>query len=273
VARIVEFEAVVDTSYFSAVQLQLRTVGALCWSALARWLKHHLVAFPRLIQGERCGLVVLGFHYEASEAVSFFDCESLLVRAGLRAMRRGARAELDVRFSNRGREIAAARLVLCPVAIEDPVSLAASPRPFDDRLLARFQDDERVSGSPSRVLPERRTELESRGPALAQRVTPFFVHRQLCEVAEQWSWIEVSGYAEAARERLALDQATAHPALQIALREPLRRFDVEFSRPFYSFERGEIVTRAYAAGGRLGLVHSLVSDGGAALHALVVEAF
>jgi hypothetical protein len=51
------------------------------------------------------------------------------------------------------------------------------------------------------------------------------------------------------------------------------RFDVEFGRPFFSFETGEIVTRAYAIEDRLGLVHRFTSESGGALHATVVETF
>jgi hypothetical protein len=86
----------------------------------------------------------------------------------------------------------------------------------------------------------------------------------------------VPGLCEAARERLALGEEcdrAARRQVRRCLEQPLARFDVEFGRPFFSFETGEIVTRAYALEDRLGLVHRFTSEGGGALHATVVETF
>jgi hypothetical protein len=273
VARLIEFEAPLDTSHFSAVQLQPRAVAAITWNALARWLRLHLVPFPVLLRDERYGLVVLRVSIRYLAPTSFFDADALVVRAGLRVTRRGARAQLDARLSLGSREVATAQLVLCPVYIEEPTSLAATPRPFSDALLARFHPDEIESSGSPRVLPDRRATIETRGRALAQRTSPFCVHRCACEVADQWSWVDLPVHLEAAREQLALEEQRSAPLLARALGEPLRQFDVELSRPFYSFDHGEVTSRAFDVDGRLALVHSLTSDGAAALHGTVVETF
>jgi hypothetical protein len=271
-ARLVEFEVPFDTSYFSAVQLQPRALSAVTWNALARWLRVHLVPFPQLIQRERCGLVVLGFSLEYLAPLGFFDADALVARAGLRAIRRGARAQLDVRFSAGGREVATTRLLLCPVAICEEVSLAAEPRPFGPELLARFHADEIDSSCPARVVPQRRATIE-RARAITQRISPFVIHRHACEVAEQWSWVDVAAHVESAREALALAEQQRCGLLRRALAEPMRRFDVELSRPYYSFDQGDIVSRAFETEGRLSLVHAFTSGGGATLHGTVVESF
>lgn len=274
--RAVEFEIVADTSAFSAIQLQPSLVAATTWNALARWLRAHLVPFPELIGREQVGLVVLGFHLQYGAPASFFEVPALTVRAALRFMRRGERGQLDARFAAGGRVLASARLVLCPVAILDPVSLGAEPAALPERLRERLQPDELETDSPERPVPERLVRVETQGRLLAEGRHPFTIHRHLSEVAEQWSWTAVPGLCEAARERLALDgerPADLRRRLRRCLAEPLARFDVEFGRPFYSFESGEMVTRAYALEDRLGLVHRFTSQAGGALHATVVETF
>jgi len=74
--RAIDWEETVDTSTFSAVQLQPGVVASLTWNALARWLRTYIVSFPNLIGNESTGLVVMGFHLEYCNPVSFFDCEA-----------------------------------------------------------------------------------------------------------------------------------------------------------------------------------------------------
>lgn len=270
--RVIEFEHPVDTSTFSAIQLQPRVAASLTWSALARWLRAHLMSFPELIGKERTGLVVMGFHLEYLDRLSFFDCEAIRVRAGLRVMRRGERAVLTVSLAAEAGRVATARLVLCPVSIEEPTSLAASPAPLNDRLLDRFDADEVDAGSPARLVPDRRAAVEARYRLLAEGVQPFVIRRHHTEVADQWSWVEVTTIVEAARESLAFDPASP-PAARRCLSDRVRRFDVEFGRPFFSFEHGETVSRVYDGDRSLGLVHRLTSSAGTAIHATAVEVF
>lgn len=271
--RAVEFDVAVDTSTFAALQLQPRVAAGLTWNALARWLRAHLVSFPLLIRRESTGLVVMGFTLEFRERVSFFDCETVHVQATVRAAAGGARLLVATRVqSPAGRPIATTRLVLCPVAIEDEVSLAAAPAPLPPRLLERFRPDEVDAGVPPRVVPERRAFYETSGAALAEGAHDFMVHRHRCEVAEQWSWTEVPALIEEARERLAFGQKPG-PVRKRCLGQPLQRMDIEFGKPFFALDRGVVRSRVFAAGDRLGLVHRLTSADGTALHATAVEVF
>ena len=140
--RAIDWEETVDTSTFSAVQLQPGVVASLTWNALARWLRTYLVSFPTLIAKESMGLVVMGFHLEYRDPVSFFDCEAFRVRGAFRMMRRGERGQLDIRLFSDSHELAIAQLIVHPVAILDPVSLGAEPAPMPESLIAQFEDDE-----------------------------------------------------------------------------------------------------------------------------------
>jgi len=272
--RAIDWEETVDTSTFSAVQLQSGVVASLAWNALARWLRTYIVSFPTLIAMESTGLVVMGFHLEYRDPVSFFDCEAFWARGAFRMMRRGERGQLDLRLFSDSHELALARLIVRPVAIVDPVSLGAEPACMPESVLARFEDDEMQSASPERIVPFRLAAVETTGSLLAEYIKPFRIHRHLSEVAEQWSWTEVPALVESARESLALeDQSENKMLLRRCLSHRIARFDVEFSRPFFSFEHGEIVSRAYDVAGRIAFIHKFTSNRGMYLHATVVEVF
>ena len=53
----------------------------------------------------------------------------------------------------------------------------------------------------------------------------------------------------------------------------LERFEVELSRPYFSFERGRVETRAYWWEDRFAFVHHLLSGDGVHAHGVVVEHF
>ena len=189
-------------------------------------------------------------------------------------MRSGERGQLDLCLSSNRSELAVAQLIVRPVAILDPVSLGAEPAPMPEALLARFEDEEVESGSPVRIVPARLSAVETQGVLLAEQTKPFRIHRHLSEVAEQWSWTETPALVESAREDMALDNQTEHKRmLRHCLGHRLARFDVEFSRPYFSFEKGEIVSRAYDIAGHLAFAHRFTSNRGAHLHATVVEIF
>jgi acyl-CoA thioesterase FadM len=272
--RAIEFEVPVDTSTFSAVQLQPGVAAALTWNALARWLRAHLVSFPKLIRDESTGFVVMGFHLQYVDPVSFFDCEAFRVRAALRVMRRAERCQLDLKFFMPDKVLATARLILCPVAIDDPVALGAEPAPLSERLIGLIPEGDLESASPERLVPGRLGAVETTGTLIGEGTKDFTIHRHGTEVAEQWAWTHLPNIIEGAREDLALgDRSAQRHLLRRCLRAPLARFDAEYSRPFFSFEKGTVVTRAFALGDRLGLVHRLTSAGGSALHSTVVEVF
>lgn len=273
-ARAIEWEHTVDTSTFSAVQLQPGVVASLTWNALARWMRTYAVDFPRLIGQKMTGMVVMGFQLEYRDPVTFFECEAFRVRAAFRIMRRGERGQMDLRFFTPSQELAVARLLVRPVAILDPVSLGAEPAPLSESLLACFEPDEIESASPQRMVPSRLATVETMGTLLAEAVTPFRIHRHLSEVAEQWAWTETPALVESARETMALDSRSEHKMqLRRCLSHRLARFDVEYSRPYFSFEKGEIVSRAYDVAGLLAFAHRFTSRRGAHLHATVVEVF
>ena len=94
--RAVVFEVTSDTSHFTPLQLQPRAILALSFNGLSRWLREHLVSFPVLIRDHLCSVVILGAGIKYEAPLGFFDGDGFCVRATLKVLRRGTRAQLDV---------------------------------------------------------------------------------------------------------------------------------------------------------------------------------
>jgi hypothetical protein len=268
--RAVTFDVTADTSYFTPLQLQPRVILSLAFNALARWLREHLVSFPRLIAEHRSSVVILGAGITYEAPCRFFDTDGLAVRATLTVRRQGSRAQLDVELGRAAR----ARILLCPVRIDEPGSLAAAPAPFEPRLLERFHPDEIDPAAPARPLVALKEEVALSGQPLATGTHPFVVHRHLCEVADQWAFFEVPGLIGAAREALALRHAGEVPLLQHAVGNPIQRVEIELQRPYFWLQRGSVETTAHRVNDRLMLVHRMLSDvPGDPQHGIAIERF
>lgn len=258
-ARITTFETATDTSQFTAMQLQPKTVLSLTWNGYARWLREHLVSFPNLIKDHSIGTAVLGISIDYLEPLSFFDTDTLSVSVALTVRREASRLQVSTDFFGDGKHAARASLILIPLEIGDPETLAASPTRVPENLLDRFEPDEIDAASPERRVPGLVQKIKDSGSMLAEGGGSFTIHHHLCEVAEQWSFIEVPNIVESVREPLALDNHEEIPELRQSLNQPLRKFNVELNRPYFVFESGQVKTEAYMVQDRLAFIHQLHS--------------
>ena len=132
-----------------------------------------------------------------------------------------------------------------------------------------FDPDEIIPGIPERPVRETVRAIERREPARTRDDT-FFIHRQLCEVADQWSFIDVPGIGAVSRERLLIGEE--EPAVRRRLGMPVRRLDMELLRPFFLFDEGRIHTDVYVHDNATTLVHRLTGlPPDDKPHAVVVE--
>lgn len=273
-ARRVTFEVPTDTGQFTFLQIQPKSLLNLCWNGYARWLRQHLFSFPQLIREHGFGAVILDIDIEYLEPLTFFDTDSLEITVALRARRGGTRLELQTDYSGAGRPAAQVTLILCPVEIKDQETLTAFPARLSSTILDKFDPDEVDAESPSRQVPELVAQIEADGEALRRRTGEFFVHHHYCEVAEQWSFIEVPNIAESIREPLALEGSEHQPILRDCLIKPLKRLHVELYQPYFVYESGIVETSAYHWQNQLTFIHRLKStrfqDN---VHGIVVERF
>jgi hypothetical protein len=271
--RTTTFELVTDTGHFTPLQLQPRTLLSTSFNGLSRWLREHLVSFPALIRDEKHSVVILASSIEYDQPLGFFDGDVVTVQTTLKVLRGGTRAQLDNTFSGPRGVAARVRILLCPVSVEDPDSLGATPAALPDRILARFQADEIEPGSPDRPMLPLREAIVTRTP-IGTHTEPFVIHRHFCEVADQWAFYEVAGLVGASRESFASKNVGDHPELGQLLGKPIKRFEMELTRPYFWLQPGSVETVAYPHGDSIAVVHRLLSDiPGDKVYGTIVETF
>ena len=267
------FEIPVDTSHFTPIQLQTKTLLSLSWTGLTNWLKTHAFSAVRLIKNHQCGFVVMRCQATYVNHLSFFDAEALRSETTLKVRRKGTRLEVDVHHFGNDIHMATVQFLLCPVRIVEKTTMAAVPDRLGDAFMAKLQADEIDDSSPAREFPALCDEIKQNGRLLATHTRLLSINRYRGEVADQWTFFETSTYVEASREELALEQIARIPELGIALNQPLMEFDVEFYRPFYVFETCRVQTEAYCCQDRLVFLHTLLSKTADQVHGMVIERF
>jgi hypothetical protein len=274
VPRIAKFQSAVDTSLFTPLQLQPRTSLSLTWNSFARWLREYLVSFPELIGSEHVGAVIMSIGVRYFDDVRFFDCPVIDVSASVVALGGGSRLQLVTALHSDQRRISEITLLLCPVSVEEPMSLAARPSPLPRHLLEKLSPDEQSDAKPERKVPRLLERIRTMGRPLGEGQSQFIVDRHLCEVADQWSFVELPCVCESSRNALAFAHLAAEPSLKRALDTRLECFDVELTKPYFSFDHGRVDSRAYELDGDVYFIHELSSSGAIiARHGVVIETF
>ncbi|WP_394821767.1 acyl-CoA thioesterase [Pendulispora albinea] len=269
--RTIDFQLPADSCMFTPFQLQPRTLLSLTMSAWTRWLREHFVPLPLLMSRHLTSVVVGGIEIDYLEPLGFLESDLLDVRAGVRTRREGSTMEVTVDFQSEAKTVARTKLVLIFVRLEDTRSLAARPARLDPALLARFEADELTDERAPRKATALVREFETYHPACERR-TPFTIHRHLCEVADQWSFIELPNLVALGREAIGLSPPGGLPSLRGGISRRILGVHAELHRAFFVFDSGVLVTKAYSTGSRLAFVHELRSatDDGPK-HATVIE--
>jgi hypothetical protein len=255
------FAAPVDTGLFTPLHFQPTALCRLAFNAAGRWLGRHAISHRRLVAEHRTGFVLWSVQLISGDPVGFFDADAIDVRVTGRVRGGGTQFESDVEM--RGPVGCATRLRACcvPLRLDAGPALAGAPARLCPEVLSAFLPDE-VEARPHRSpLPRLRAAIIGDGTPLARGRTPFVIHRHQCEVADQWFWPEAVSLAAAGREQLVRAEAERVPRLRLAMQIPMGRLDLLFSRPFYLFDEGAVISTAYEWLGRLAFVHELVGTG------------
>lgn len=265
------YEIVCDTSQFTPLQLQPRSVMLWSMNCFARWVLDRAGGWIRMLHEHRTGIVVGGARVDYLEPFRFFDASRVEAYVRLWCEPKGAPVHAEYEFTAAGRPVARVRHTLIPVQLSGDESLAATPVRLSGELLERFlaEVDERERPRRARLAPA--VEAREQGaPVVAERRATYRLHRHQCEVADQWLFTELPALAAAGREELAFSEGQSRPELRKALKLPLRTVDCEYLRPFFLFEEVTQVTRAYHGDDGIFYVHRLLGRDGV-VHGLVLE--
>jgi hypothetical protein len=262
VPRSCAYEVPVDTGLFTPLDLQPTAACRLAFNGAGRWLSLHVISHRRLVAEHQTGFVVWSVQLLSGDPVGYFDADCLDVTVTGRVRGGGTQFECDVEV--RGPVGRATRLRACcvPLRLDGGSALAGAPARLSPEVMSAFQTDEFETHPHLSPLPALRAAIVGGGAELARGRTPFVIHRHQCEVADQWFWPEAVSLACSGREELVRAAAERVPRLRLAMQTPVGRLDLLFSRPFYLFDEGAVVSTAYEWEGRLAFVHEFVGTEG-----------
>lgn len=263
-----------DTSQFTPHQFQARSLLSVSFNVMWNWMRTHFISFRRSVQEHGLSWVIIRIGIEYHDRVTYFDADGFEAVVEKVTLRRDRMLEFHVEFRIPGKRIATGTIVLLAVKVGDQDSLSALPGKVDRKLVDLLAPDEIHSTVPERVVPSILDKIQRYGTPLAEGLYPFTVHRHLCEVADQWCFVELAGLVGAGRESL----VAAHPSkgtdLLRGLSEPMKSLRAELRHAYFLFDEGRVETTSYALGDRAYFVHRLL---GAAAnrepYATVIEEF
>lgn len=248
--RAVNFEVPTDPTMFDPLQIRPRVLLGLSMGALARWFAAHVVPYPQLVSKHRTAFVftVVQLDY-ALPPLLFANADWLAVNGRLLVSDSAKYLRLAVDFSTPGgasdaRPAASFHTDVRVVTVVEDRSLTAVPGVLPEDLLARFLPDEVYRPDRAAIAA---TATPPTGMSILDEVShDFIISRSQCEVADQWSFIELIEALTAARERLFLLDTVAATIAKLAVRRSLHSVTAVFHRAMFVFDNCQIRTHAIA---------------------------
>ncbi|MBP2404618.1 hypothetical protein [Streptomyces syringium] len=249
-ARETTFREPLYTTQFSPLQLRPRALLDLAANGFARWLAEHLTPFPHLLHEHRTAVVVRIARIDyAAPDLRFADASWLDVQVRVTTGGSGEWLVLSMDYAAGGRVAARVRLVMRVLSVAEPESLAAQPGVLPPALLAEFTGAERLPSDEFREQSRIRQPFDLGAELITPQEWETTLSRSQCEVADQWSFVEMIELATSARERLftAADSALPADTVRPAVRAPVRSLVAFFQRPMFVFDACRTITRAHHA--------------------------
>jgi hypothetical protein len=246
--REVTFEQPLDPSQFGPEQLRPRALLALAMNGLGRWFATFLVPYSRLLSDHRTGLVFTVAHLRRTPPdLRFRDADWLAVAARVSVSGTAKYLRLEVGFQARShsevsahRQVASFRAHLRVVDIAEDQAMTAVPGVLPDHLLGLLDPSDLYR-------PDRAALAAASSPPTGVEVFAddheAIMCRSDCEVADQWSFIEVVELATRARERLYRRGTVPVAIARLAVAEPVGRIDARFDGSLYVFDDCSVTTR------------------------------
>ena len=249
--RTVSFETPTDPTLFGPDQPRPRALLALSMRGFATWLAEHLVPYSRLVYDFGTGAVFTTVRLDYLGELRFADADWLTTTTRVQVSESATYLRLDVsvdaRYALDGRRlpVAHSHADLRLVTILESDVLTAVPGTLPDRLFDRLEAQDTYR--PDREALARDTTPPTHGVVLAERVSRGSLCRSHCEVADQWSFIEVIELLTTARERL-FQAELPEEIRRFAVSSPTRSITAVFHRPLYLFDDYRLTTRMVAEG-------------------------
>ncbi|MDF2747331.1 MAG: putative thioesterase [Propionibacteriaceae bacterium] len=250
--RAVTFETPTNPTQFGPEQIRPRVLLGLAITSLGRWFAAHLVPYSRLLNDYRTGFVFTTVQLDnALPDLRFVDADWLAITSRVRVSSSAKYLQLTVDIHSRlhtqesaTRRVASFQADLRVVTIVETDALTGIPGILPDPLYARFMPEEIYQ-------PDRTAITRAATPPAGKEIfnddgQDIILCRSHCEVADQWSFIEVLELMTTARERLFLQSTVPAAVGRLAVAQPVRNIVGVFHRSMYVFDTCRTTTRVLA---------------------------
>lgn len=251
--RTITFETPTNPTQFGPDQIRPRVLLGLAITSLGRWFAAHLVPYSRLLNDYRTGFVFTTVQLDnALPDLRFADADWLAVTSRVTVSNSAKYLQLTVDIHSRlhtqesaTRRVASFQADLRVVTIVESQALTGTPGTLPGPLYARFLPEEiyqpdRTAIARAATPPEGKEIFNSNGQET-------ILCRSHCEVADQWSFIEVLELLTTARERLFVQGAVPAAVGHLAVAQPVRNIVGVFHRAMYVFDTCRITTRVVSS--------------------------
>lgn len=238
--RVVTFEVPVDPTLFGPNQLRPRAILGMATSGVGRWLVSHVAPYPALAAEHRTGFVVSSLRLDyADPQLRYDEATWLAATVGLTIDSTGERVRFRISYAGDGRPAAELNGELRVLALTGDEGLTALPGALPLDLVARFQADEIHPFSGRVAVPPITTD-----ELMEPREYTTTLSRSHCEVADQWSFIEMAELMTRAREQIYITTPSPSAAVRLAASAVVRRTSIVLMRPLFVFDECVITTSA-----------------------------
>jgi len=264
--RSITFDTPTDPVQFGPMQARPRVLMGLAITSLARWFAAYLVPYSRILDEHHTGFAFTTVQLEnALPDLRFTDADWYTVTAHVTASDSAKylhlRTDIEARLQAGAvgsRPVATFHADMRVVTVVEPLTLSGEPGVLPKSLFDRFLPDEIYR--PDRSAITRATTPPDGNEIFRDGDTEVVLYRSQCEVADQWSFIEVLERLTANRERLFVGNAAPADVGRLAVAQPVRKTVAVFHRAMYVFDTCNITTRLLASPdeeGQLAFVHTL----------------
>ncbi|MDZ4663033.1 MAG: hypothetical protein SGJ18_15585 [Pseudomonadota bacterium] len=263
-----------DTSQFTPHQFQSRSLLSVSFNVMWGWLRTHFVSFRDGVKNHGLSWVIVGIDIAYQDRVDFFDDDGFTVEVkGATLRKNGTLLDFNIEFRTAEKQIAKVKILLFALKVAHlDASLAGVTGKVEGSLLKKLRPDEIDDTTPDRVVPVLLSEIETSGEILAEGNISLTIHRHLCEVADQWCFVELMGIVGRGRENLVQANTDKGDSLLKGLSHPLKKINAELKKAYFLFDECYVQTKAYQVGEDVYFVHNLSGEN-KKLHASVIEKF
>lgn len=266
----------IDPTLFSPIQFHPHALLEFGVNDVCAWFIKYLgVSIARQLKDYQQSMVVVGCEINYARPFQFFDAAeftAILDKVRLRQ----SNTVLEFFHVFAAQEEVFARVILHwkLLRLDGAAALSAVSGHMHESLLVRFKEEEIDSSPIQRKLLTYVSEVECSSPVCVEDSLDITLHRHQCEVADQWTFFQLTSLVAQARECLVMSKAAAQYRMSKVLGVPLKQVAMELSCPVYLFELMRVHTKLYKWQGQWVFIHRIYNvDRGHALAATVVERF